>query len=542
MSARPILALVLPLALGAVPAGAARAPRPEPTPAPAVEAVRAAASDHGGRAARRRGLGERPSLRRLHPARSRGGPAGDRAHRAAPPLRRRRPLRGGAAPRRRAREDREAPLAPRRERRGRPLLPLPRPPARPSHRRALRGERGRGPERRDHLQRHLDGRLVGRGVALRRPPRRAGLVGGDADPLLRAALPPRRPPDLGRQRLARHPAEERGGLARARAEDRERPRLAHGRAHRHPRREAAHAARPRAVRRGRRRDGPRGRGRPVLRRTARLRQRRPRPPPQGRRELRPRRHAQPGLRPGRGGPGGREPHRLRDLLPGEAPLLRGGGADLRQLRPERREQLLRVHAYGARPLLHAAHRPGPAGGPGDRVRGGPAGHHDPRRRQVHREERVGMERGRPRGGDRARAGVVAGRGRPRAAGGRAPEQLLRPASAPRPVARRLRRARHRGEPRPRRPAPRGADRALRLRRRPRRLRLPRSGEGLGGLRAGGRQPRRRASARRSRGCSSPRPATSSGPTGPSRGSTRPAPRSAAGRAASTSTASRARCG
>jgi hypothetical protein len=44
MSARPILALVLPLALGAVPASAARAPRPEPTPAPAVEAARTAAS------------------------------------------------------------------------------------------------------------------------------------------------------------------------------------------------------------------------------------------------------------------------------------------------------------------------------------------------------------------------------------------------------------------------------------------------------------------------------------------------------------------
>ena len=82
-------------------------------------------------------------------------------------------------------------------------------------------------------------------------------------------------------------------------------------------------------------------------------------------ELRPRRHRQPGLRPGRGGPGGREPHRLRDLLPREAPLLRGGSADLRQLRPQRREQLLRVHAHRARPLLHAAHRPRPAGVPGE---------------------------------------------------------------------------------------------------------------------------------------------------------------------------------
>ena len=44
MSARLIVGLVLPLALGAVPASAARAPRPEPTPAPAVEATRAAAS------------------------------------------------------------------------------------------------------------------------------------------------------------------------------------------------------------------------------------------------------------------------------------------------------------------------------------------------------------------------------------------------------------------------------------------------------------------------------------------------------------------
>ena len=72
---------------------------------------------------------------------------------------------------------------------------------------------------------------------------------------------------------------------------------------------------------------------------------------------------------------------------------------------------------------------------------GPAGHHHPRRRQAHREERVGLERGRPRGGDRARAGAVGRRGRPRAAGGRAPHQLLRPARAPRPGARRVRRAR-----------------------------------------------------------------------------------------------------
>ena len=181
-----------PSLLGAAPAGAARAPRPEPTPAPAVEAARAPAPVTVDGRLDDEAWASVPAVHRLHPARSRGGPAGDRAHRAAPPLRRRRPLRGGAAPRRRARPDREAPLAPRRERRGRPLLHLPRPPARPPHRRALRGERGRGPERRDHLQRHLDGRLVGRGVALRRPPRRAGLVGGDADPLLRAALPPRR--------------------------------------------------------------------------------------------------------------------------------------------------------------------------------------------------------------------------------------------------------------------------------------------------------------------------------------------------------------
>ena len=395
---------------------------------------------HGGRAARRRGVGERPRVHRLHPARSRGGPAGDRAHRAAPPLRRRRPLRGGAAPRRRARPGREAPLAPRRERRGRPLLDLPRPPARPPDRRALRGERGRSPERRDHLQRHLDGRLLGRGLALRRQPRRAGLVGGDAHPVLRAALPSRGHADVGRQRLARHPEEERERLARARAEDGERPRLAHGRAHRHPRGEAAHAARPRAVRRGRRRDRARRPGRPVLRRLVRLRQRRPRPAAQGRQQLRPRRHRQPGLRPGRGGPGGREPHRLRDLLPREAPLLRGGSADLRQLRPQRREQLLRVHAHRARPLLHAAHRPRPAGVPGERVRVGPPGHDHPRRRQVHREERVGVERRPPRGGHRARAGAVGRRGRPRAAGGRAPHQLLRPARAPRPGARRVRRA------------------------------------------------------------------------------------------------------
>ena len=70
------------------------------------------------------------------------------------------------------------------------------------------------------------------------------------------------------------------------------------------------------------------------------------------------RHGQPRLRPGRGRPGGREPHRLRDVLPREASVLHRGRADLHQLRAQRRQQLLGLQPL--RPDLFYSRRIGRA--------------------------------------------------------------------------------------------------------------------------------------------------------------------------------------
>ena len=224
-------------------------------------------------------------------------------------------------------------------------------------------------------------------------------------------------PDLGRQRLARHPAEERGGLARARAEDRERPRLAHGRAHRHPRREAAHAARPRAVRRGRRRDRARRPGRPVLRRLV---------TPSA---------ASASTCAARSAAASPSTRRVNpDFGQVEVDPAVVNLTDFETFFPEKRPFFVEGaqifdnfgrnganNYYGfmrTEPDLFYTRRIGraPQGYPEAEFAVGPAGHHDPRRRQVHREERVGVERGRPRGGDRARAGARGRTGTP--AGGR----------------------------------------------------------------------------------------------------------------------------
>ena len=65
------------------------------------------------------------------------------------------------------------------------------------------------------------------------------------------------------------------------------------------------------------------------------------------------RHGQPGLRPGRGRPGGREPERRRDVLPGEAAVLRRGLVEL-QLRPAGRERLLGLQLAASRRSSTAA--------------------------------------------------------------------------------------------------------------------------------------------------------------------------------------------
>ena len=177
----------------------------------------------------RGGLAEGRRLCGLPPARPRGGPAGDRGHRAASRLRRRRALRRRPALRPRSGAGRPAPVAPRRAGRRRPLHGLPRPAPRPAHGCPLRGERRRRAARRHHLQRHLDRPIVGRGLGVAGHARRAGLDGRDADPVLGAALPAGPVPDLGHQRRALHPEEERERLAGAGAQARERARLAHGR-------------------------------------------------------------------------------------------------------------------------------------------------------------------------------------------------------------------------------------------------------------------------------------------------------------------------
>ena len=79
-------------------------------------------------------------------------------------------------------------------------------------------------------------------------------------------------------------------------------------------------------------------------------------------QLHARRHRQPRLRPGRGRPVGRQPHRLRDVLRGEAALLPRGQEDL-ELRPRGQRPLFYTRRIGAGPVLRrralAARRDGP---------------------------------------------------------------------------------------------------------------------------------------------------------------------------------------
>ena len=116
-----------------------------------------------------------------------------------------------------------------------------------------------------------------------------------------------------------------------------------------------------------------------------------------------RRHDQPRLRPGRGRSGRRQPHGLRDVLRGEAPVLHRRGEHLQQLRPRRGEQLLGVQPIGADHLLFAANRAVAAGGRRWRLRRSPGPDDDSRRRQAHRQDQERLERRPARGRHRARA-------------------------------------------------------------------------------------------------------------------------------------------
>ena len=95
----------------------------------------------------------------------------------------------------------------------------------------------------------------------------------------------------------------------------------------------------------------------VQRRRARLRERRARLEVAGHQQPDARRHDQSRLRPGRSRSGRGQPHRVRDLLRGEAPVLHRGGQHLQQLRPWRRQQFLGLQSRRADALLLAAHRP-----------------------------------------------------------------------------------------------------------------------------------------------------------------------------------------
>ena len=209
------------------------------------------------RPARRAGVAGGARRRRLPPARPRPGAAGHGADRAAPPVRRPRALRRGAARRRRARTGSSAssPAATASPRPTRFTLYL------DPHR-----------DRRTGVVLQVSAAGVQRDAAIyddnfeddtwdavwesavtcdgRR------LDGRDAGPLLAAPLPHGPRPRLGRERAPRRAPQERELVARPRAQERERPRVAHGgpRGHRRdrarpPPRAAALRLGPRRVRR-----------------------------------------------------------------------------------------------------------------------------------------------------------------------------------------------------------------------------------------------------------------------------------------------------
>src|SRR2546426_503516 len=202
--------------------------------------------------------------------------------------------------------------------------------------------------------------LVGRGVGGEGHPRFARLDGGAAHPVLPAPFHPEAAVQVGDQFPAPHRAQKRAGLPRLHAQERQRLRVAirgpGGDRAGHP------AAAARGVALHDRQSGalvpdP---GQSVQRRLEADARHRRRRPHRARAQPHPQRHGEPRLRPGRGGSGGGEPERRRDVFPGEAAVLHRGRVDL-QLRPGRGAQLLGVQLGRAPVLLQSPHRPRPAG-------------------------------------------------------------------------------------------------------------------------------------------------------------------------------------
>ncbi len=397
----------------------------------------AGASGSGGPAAGRRRTSQRRGLaagragRSIHPARSRRGAAAHRAHRAPGPVRPRRHLFRRASVRQRSLRHRPAPLGARRPAGCRFDPDRPRYAPRPAHRRAVHRHRGRRAARREHLERRQRRQLVGRGLGLGRRRRRPGLERRAADSLQSASLRCRRPAGLGHQRHPAHPAQAGEHLAGHGAAQRERLCLEDGAARRAGGRHAPAAAGGRALygaAPGER--GARGR-RPVQRRGAHVsgRRRGPQDEPAGRPDARCDR--QPRLRPGRGGSGRDQPVGLRDLFRREAALLHRRSGNLRQLRVQRREQLLRVQHVGPDDLLLAADRPA---APGRRGRGGlhgrPGVDDDPGGGESDGTDLQRLEHRPARRPHRTRARAPGARGVAITRGRGAADQLLRRAGPP----------------------------------------------------------------------------------------------------------------
>lgn len=274
-------------------------------------------------------------------------------------------------------------------------------------------------EGRAALRRLERGPELGRGVGGGRRHRLPRLDCRVQDPALAAPLQPerRRRPGMGDQLRSRDRAERRVGVVVPGAPRRGRLRLPRGRAVRPGRARRRAPPRSDAVRRGRAHPRAGGCREPVLRGERPAGQRRRRPALRHHVEPDALGHDQSRFRAGGGRRVRREPHGVRDLLPGKAPVLHGGVELLRV-------QGRRGRRVGRGAVLLPADRTGAAALDRRRVRG-PAGRdHDPGRGEAVREvlERLDdrMAERRDGGGAGARgAGGRLGRGGAR----RAADQL-----------------------------------------------------------------------------------------------------------------------